>query len=377
MRHVGHAQAAFRSDRSRRPACATIPGVDSISVRLDHSGATALLGALELDAISDTELDDLLGVPAVRATVANTTKYLPDHTEEAFRTALRTWIDTREEPWGHFALAFAAEHAAEVRELVGGLNAEQGLISEIQAPLDRYLPATGPLDVMVHSVVGGVSDGFVLDGQADPAFFMALDRAQGDVQGVKLNMTHELYHVIQQAARAGVPGLTEVTVEPGAASPVMRLLSTVLDEGTATWVARSMLNGDGPYLSMWRSAYEKNADPATVRANFAQFDRLLAALIDREMSWDDAYGAGFSGIGPPLYFVGFEMSRAIEEARGPEQIGTYFADRPTSFFRDFVALAPGALAPSTEQLLAATDGPLWKASVERERQRPGPAGSIR
>lgn len=329
--------------------------MDAISLRLDHTGAEALLGALELDAISATELDDLLGVPGVRATVANTTKYLPDHTEAAFRTALRTWIDTRQEPWGHFALGFAAEHAAEVRDLIMGLKAEHGLISAIQAPLERYLPATGPLDVTVHSVVGGVSDGFVLDRQTAPAFFMALDRAQGDAHGVKLNMTHELYHVLQQAARARVPGLTQVTVEPGTASPVMRLLTTVLDEGTATWVARSMLDGDGPYLTMWRSAYEKNADPETVRANFAQFDRLLAALMDGTMSWDDAYGAGFSGIGPPLYFVGFEMSRAIEEARGPEQIGTYFADRPTTFFKDFVALMPGVLAPRTGQLLAATN----------------------
>ena len=342
----------------RRPILCHHARVDAISLRIDHSGAQVLLAALEADSISDTELNDLLEVQGVRATVANTTKYLPDHKEDAFHTALRTWIETRREPWGHFSLEFAAEHSAEVRELIEELRAESGLINEVQRPLERYLPATGPLAVTVHSVVCGVSDGFVLDGQAAPAFYMALDRAQGDAQGVKLNMTHELYHTAQQASRARVPGLTDVTGEPLTASPAERLLTTVLDEGTATWVARSMLDGDGPYVAMWRSAYEKNAGSETVNANYARFDQLLAALMDGTMNWDDAYGAGFSGIGPPLYFVGFEMSRAIEEARGPRQIGTYFTSRPTAFFRDFVALVPGVLAPRTEQVLAATDGPL-------------------
>ena len=325
--------------------------VDAFRLCLDHSGAEALLAALELDSISDPELDDLLAVPGVWATVANTTKYLPDHTEAAFRTALRTWVETRQEPWGHFGFALAAEHAAEVRELIAELEAQQGLIRYVLATLDPYLPSTGPLEVTVYSVVCGVSDGFVLDGHADPALFMALDRARGDVQGVKLNMTHELYHTAQQAARARVPGLTAVTVEPGSASPVVRLLTTVLDEGTATWVARSMLDGDGPYLAMWRSAYERNARSESVHANFARFHLLLAALADGTMSWDDAYGAGFSGIGPPMYFVGYEMSRAIEEAQGPEQIGTYFTGHPSAFFSDFAALSP-----ERRQMLQLFDG---------------------
>ena len=333
--------------------------MDAISLRIDHSGAEALLAALELDSISETELDELLLLPGVRAIVANSTKYLPDHTEEAFRAALRTWIDTRQEPWGHFALEFAAVQAAEIRQLIEVMKADAGLLGEVAAPLERYLPATGALEVTVHSVVGGVSHGFVLDDQAAPAFFMALDRAQGDAQGVKLNMTHELYHSAQQAARSRVPELREVPAEPGTASSAVRLLTTVLDEGTATWVARSLLDGVGPYLAMWRSAYEKNSDPERVRANYAQFDQLLAALMDDTMSWDVAYSAGFSDIGPPMYFVGFEMSRAIEEARGPQQIGTYFSGPSAAFFRDFVALVPGALAPRTEELLAATDGPLW------------------
>jgi len=329
--------------------------MDAFNLHLDYSGAEALLMALERDSISDIELDALLWVPGVRATVANTSKYLPDHTEDAFRTVLRTWVETRQEPWGQFSLRFAAQHASEARKLIEELKAEPGLISEVQAPLLRYLPATGPLEVTVHSVVCGVSDGFVLDDQADPAFFMALDRAQGDAQGIKLNMTHELYHTAQQAARDRARRLTEVMVQPSTASPAVRLLTTVLDEGTATWVARSMLDGDGTYLEMWRSAYDKNAGAEAVRANYVLFDELLAGLVDGALSWDDAYGAGFCGIGPPLYFVGFEMSRAIEEALGPQQIGTYFAGHPKEFFTDFVALVPGVLAPRTEQIVAAKE----------------------
>jgi len=49
--------------------------MDAINLQLDFSGAEALLRALELDSISDTEMDELLRVPGVRATVANTHKY--------------------------------------------------------------------------------------------------------------------------------------------------------------------------------------------------------------------------------------------------------------------------------------------------------------
>ena len=51
------------------------PVMDAINLQLDFSGAEALLRALELDSISDTEMDELLRVPGVRATVANTHKY--------------------------------------------------------------------------------------------------------------------------------------------------------------------------------------------------------------------------------------------------------------------------------------------------------------
>lgn len=326
--------------------------MNEITLRLTCDGAETLLRALELDSITVQDLDRLLSVPGVRATVANTTKYLPDHTESAFRAAVGEYVETGLEPWGHFCLAFAAEHAAEARALIATLQADPQLLTQVQEPLNRYLPACGPLDVAVHGVVGGVSDGFVLDGHPEPAFFMALDRAQGDAQGVRLNMTHELYHTAQEAARSRVPGLTARILDPGAASPAVRLLTTVLDEGTATWVARSMLEGDGPYLAMWRSAYEKNAPAEKVAANFALFEQLLAGLAHGTMSWDDAYKTGFSGLGPPLYFVGFEMARAIEATHGPQRIGTYFARHPTAFFEDFVALAPGTFSPTTEELLA-------------------------
>ena len=52
-----------------------------------------------------------------------------------------------------------------------------------------------------------------------------------------------------------------------------------------------------------------------------------------------------------MYFVGYEMSRAIEEARGPEQIGTYFTGHPSVFFSDFAVLSP-----ERRQMLQLFDG---------------------
>jgi len=328
-------------------SAARAQAANPLSLRMDYAAAEALLTAVKCRAITDAEIDALLSLRGTRAMVANTTKYIPEDTSEVFRTALKEFVATRKVTHGHFGISGIAEHEADARAAIAALQADVALTAEITAPIKPYQPATGPLVATIYCVAGGVSDGFVLDGDPEPAFFMAIERSQGDVDGVKLNMTHELYHVAQRAARAraATPAMRGFNQSSGTL-PV-RLLTTVLEEGTAVYVSEPMLaHGSGPYISEWRSASARNRPAPVIVANFALFDQLFANLVTGSMKWEAAYEKGFSNKAPPLYFVGYEMAKAIDRAYGHARIGAYFQEHPATFFKDYVALSrekPGAV----------------------------------
>jgi hypothetical protein len=327
-----------------------------ITLRIDHSAAEALLTALERTEITDAEIDRLLALRGVRAMVDNTTKYLPTDTREVFRDAVKEFVTTRKSTIGHFGLESVVENAAAVRTVIAGLDGDPKLAPEVTGPVNRHRPESGPLEVTAYCVVGGVSHGFVPDGDPEPAFFMAIDRSMGDLDGVKLNMTHEVYHVAQRAARAQVPGLDARMFDPATAPEPVRLLTTVLEEGTATYVAEATpTRGSGPYIEMWRSGYAKNAGTEKITSNFELFDRLLAELRGDAITWDEAYVLGFADIGPPLYFVGYEMAKALVRRHGPAHLGTYFQRHSAAFFRDYVALHRESPGEAPARFSADTD----------------------
>ncbi|MBV8799116.1 MAG: hypothetical protein JO208_04820 [Alphaproteobacteria bacterium] len=312
---------------------------NTLSIRMDYAGAEALLAAVQRRDITDTGIDRLLSIRGVRAMVANTTKYLPKDTAEVFRAALKEFITTGKVTHGHFGLSGIAAHEADARAAIAALRSDVTLATEITAPIKPYQPATGPLIATIYCVAGGASDGFVLDGDPEPAFFMAIDRSKGDVNGAKLNMTHELYHVAQRAARGRAPNPALRGFNQSSGTPPVRLLTTVLEEGTAVYVAEPMLaHGSGPYISEWRAGYAKNKPASSIAANFALFDHLLANLTAGSMKWETAYEKGFSNRAPPLYFVGYEMTKALDRAYGHARIGAYFQEHPATFFKDYIAL---------------------------------------
>ncbi len=347
-------------------ACATqSPGAAAasspIAVRMNYEGAEALMAALERPSITDAEIDRLLAIRGVQAMVDNTTKYIPASTREAFRAAMKELVATRTTAH-RFGLVSALSRLDDARKAIAGLRAEgPGLLDEVTAPLNRYRPETGPLEVTVYSVIGGASDGFVLDDDPEPAFFMALDRSQGDVAGVKLNMTPELYHVAQRAARARVPGLGARVFDAATAPPPVRMLSIVLEEGTANYVADpTRVAASGPYFDSWRDRFVQNAAPERVAQNFALFDKLHAQLSSGAMTWDQMYAEGFSGEGP-LYFVGYQMAKALDAAAGPQSIAGAFSRHPAAFFQDYVALA--RRTPALPRFSASTEA--WLLSLPR------------
>ena len=323
------------------------------SLEMNFEGAEALLAVLERRTVTDADVDRLLAIRGVHAMVDNTTKYIPTDTRETFRAAVKEFVTTRKSKIGNFRLDESARKSAEIRTLITKLKADTNLVAEVTRPIARYTPPLPQFTTTMYGTTGGVSDGFVLDDGTPPAFYMALNRAEGEVQGVKLQMTHELYHVVQRMARAGVPGLDAAVFDAKTAPPQLRLLTVVLEEGTATYVTEPMLGEEGsffrrsgPYIRMWRASYKKNAPPKKIAANFAEFDRLLAGLRAGSMSWKQVSDVVFTGLGPGPYFVGYEMAKAIDRHHGPARIASLLQQHPAAFFRAYIDLYrknPGAV----------------------------------
>jgi hypothetical protein len=331
------------------------------SLRMNDEGAEALLAVLEQRTVTDAEIDKLLAIHGVRAMVDNTTKFIPDDTRDTFRAALKEFVTTRKSTIGHYRLDESYEQAAEIRALIDELKGDTNLLAEVTAPISRYMPPLPHFTATVYEVAGGVSDGFVPEDETQPAFYMAMNRAEGDAQGVKLNMTHELYHVVQRMARARVPGLDAQVFNPDTAPAPVRLLTVILDEGTATYVAEpalaktSFFRRFGPYVRMWRASYKKNAPREKIAANFAEVDRLLSGLRTGTMTWKQASDVVFTGYGPGPYFVGYEMAKAIDRRHGPERIASLLQQHPAAFFRTYIdvyrenpAAAPARFSRETE-----------------------------
>jgi len=305
------------------------------SLQMNYEGAEALIAVLEQRTVTDADINKLLAIHGVQAMVDNTTKYFPGDTRAVFRAAVKGFVTTRKSTIGHFSLDESYERSSEIHALIAGLKADPNLAGEIAEPLSRYMPPLGRFTVTVYGVSGGVSDGFVRDVETEPAFYIALNRADGDAHCVKLNITHELYHVIQKLARAKA-------FNPATAPEPVRLLSVIFDEGTATYVAEPMLGKpsffrrSGPYTRMWRRSYEKNASPEKIAANFAEVDRLLSGLRSGSMTWKQASDVVFTGYGPGPYFVGYEMAKAIDRNQGPARIASLLQQHPAAFFRAYI-----------------------------------------
>ncbi|HEV7571957.1 MAG TPA: DUF5700 domain-containing putative Zn-dependent protease [Thermoanaerobaculia bacterium] len=314
------------------------------SLKMNYDGAEALLAVLKQRTVTDADIDKLLAIRGVQAMVDNTTKYVPSDTRDTFRAAVKEFVTTRKSTIRHFGLGESSEKAAGIRALIAELKANANLVAEVTEPIIRYMPPLPRVTATVYGVTGGASDGFVLDGEAQPAFYMALNRAEGDVAGVKLNMTHELYHVVQRMARARVPGLNAKVFNPETAPAEARLLTVILEEGTATYVTEPVLpkssffRRSGPYIKMWRASYEKNASPEKIGANFAEVDRILSGLRHGSMTWKQASDVVFIGSGPGPYFVGYEMAKAIDRRHGPARIASLLQQHPAAFFRAYIDL---------------------------------------
>lgn len=316
-----------------------------VKVSFDYSAAETLLRALASDSLTEQQVSAVASNHGVAATIRKMQVFFPqgnpqgyDASEEGFKQALRHAVTEHSGSPGAFKLSNARAHRAQIEALLEQIHSRESVIeTRMSKVLGRYAPAGAPPRVIVNFVVGGSSDGFVIDDDPLPELFVAVDKAQGDTDGLEYNIDHELYHVLQKASGMRSSAYAQFVRQFEDEPPLKKLMATTLWEGTATFAVdpRAFL-GKGPYISMWRGRYADNESAQRRREDFALFDELATDLASGATTWRAAYTKGFSD--EQIYHVGREMTRALVAARGPRYMDELFTRPPVQFFQDYIAL---------------------------------------
>ncbi|HLZ96801.1 MAG TPA: DUF5700 domain-containing putative Zn-dependent protease, partial [Steroidobacteraceae bacterium] len=316
-----------------------------IEVAFDYSAAEVLLHALESGSSAEAQMPAVLQNQGVAATIKKMQVLFPpgnvqgyDASETGFKQAFRDAVTNHAGSPGVFKLTQVLAQRVQIDELLQQLHhREAGIKRRMSVVLGRYAPVGTPPRVTVNFVVGGSSDGFVIDD--DPVFelFVAINKAEGDEVGLEYNIDHELYHVLQKASGLRSSDYIRFVHSFKDQPPLEKLIATILWEGSATFAVDARdFSGSGPYISMWRGRYAANETVQRRRANFALFDELATELAAGEINWQEAYTRGFSN--EQLYHVGREMTRALVAAHSARYLDELFTRPPAEFFRDYIAL---------------------------------------
>ena len=335
------APACSFATRDVRPPQAISPDTSAFTLALDFAGAETLISALERDSLSDANIDSLLRVPGLCAMVDNVTRYYPGFGEPEFRKEIRQFARKKKggKYDGYFRLGNVWNRRQRIRALTTAIRAEERrVVAETRFALELYRPDTGRLGITAYFVAGGVSDGFIFE--SDPTSFYAnLVNAEDDVNGIVSNLAHESYHAMQVVAqeRAGINPRWDANDKRPL---VERLFMTTLSEGTANYVVDpTRSTATGPNMDSSRQRYRRHAQPKRIAENFARFDDVLKRLREGRVTWENAYQEGFSSVNDAsFYFVGYEMTKAIERHCGRDCIGRLFQQQPVEFFRRYIAL---------------------------------------
>jgi hypothetical protein len=162
---------------------------------------------------------------AAREMVGNTIQYLPEKPPGGDRESLRVLSRGGSLTSDPFWLGEAVADAAAIQSLLDTIRRDEAAIAgRIAWKLAPHCQGECPGTTTIYLVVGGGSDGFVVDGDGAPHFFVAIDKSGGDLAGLKQDFTHESVHLPQR---------TSIEKQP----PVERFLTTSYEEGVGNYLA--------------------------------------------------------------------------------------------------------------------------------------------
>lgn len=327
-----------------------------LRLKFDTAAVEGFLRAANREPLSDVQVQEIAFGRGSQQMVRNTIKYVPGTPADGNLKSLRELAHTGAIKTDDFGLGDAIAGVDTVKRLLTAIKRDERAMSD--RIIQRMLPfwrGQASLEITVYLVVGGASDGFLVDGESAPEFYIAIDKASGDIAGLEQNVAHETVHVLQrQLGLRHCPQLTSIEQQ----APVTRFHTTIYEQGVANYLADPRhIHGEGDYIATWRGRYQRNDTPARMRENAWLYASLLDGLRQGALTWDTAYQIGFYGnLDSRMYFVGRELARR-HEAVGRSPLSADFVCRPEEFFCSRSCPFVG-LDPSFPSRLGCAHGPV-------------------
>ena len=299
--------------------------MSSSSFEIDMSAANAILTAFEKGHISPQELEEILQLDAIKASIKQTSRFNKEASVETYKQTLLKILAGEELKQDPFQFNRVRENLVAIKSMYQEIQQNpQELMSEVERHMSNYLPKGLKFNVVVHMLVGGGSDGF----SRDEHFYVALQYFEGDYAGLKVIMAHELYHVAQE----------QFFMPAEDSSPVQAILSQTLREGSASLVGDPLKVSGGEYVKWFQEKFRRNL--SRIEQNYLLLELILYRLSNEpESNFEQYYSLGFSGSwDSPLYFVGYNMAKTILQYKGAQKLVELYSRTPAAFFKEYITL---------------------------------------
>src|SRR5690348_684334 len=163
-----HAALTIPAIAAAVAAPAATGGGGHLNLTLDLTPAADLLALFRRHSAAPDEIARVLARPEVRALIAQTARFDPGATAEAFGSSLQRAVQVQARTDGPDPFAFrrVRGHTADIEHLYDLLNSRAAALQrDIAERLQPDLPAGLDLNVRAVFVLGGTSDGWAQPGQ--------------------------------------------------------------------------------------------------------------------------------------------------------------------------------------------------------------------
>ncbi len=339
-----------------------------LNLKIDGSNAIQTFQYLSSEKKSNVEVEDILKLPGTTGMLNHDGQFDKQLNRDNF---LKEITDTT-------ALTNAFRFK-QIRKELTGIQETISLMTDSIASItnrieSNLIPFSNQLHtkpINVYFVLGGNSDGYTTD---DSSFFLELQYFGDDIEGIINIVTHEVYHIIQQRS---FEQINKISSRLSAADKATFLIAqNIYLEGSATYVANPLtIPNPKKYARFQQEKFERNLDK--IKESFYLFDALLTKASSKNADRDLLYNIGYGGEwDSPLYFVGFEICRAIENKYGKYYIKKYLTESPIRMLLDYISLykkdsgIKHRFSPETEIIIFNLQKTLTKMGISRKGAKP-------
>ncbi|MCO1336486.1 hypothetical protein MO867_19320 [Microbulbifer sp. OS29] len=298
---------------------------EAVNMTVDFESAHMLVDILSKDKISDQQLEKLMGLQGIQATIHQTSRFDNGATAEVFKSTLVDVIEGRPNTYDPFRFHKLKDDLLGLKKIITTIeNNPQHYINDVRQGISSYSPNNLSIETNIFIVVGGTSDGWAKDGN----FYIALQYFKGDYKGLLILSIHELYHVAQ-------PYFYGKSQKPD--SSCEKILNQTRMEGIASIVGSPFNVTEGKEYIVWfQQKYKTNLQ--RISDNFVLLEMMLyRACNDPDVEFDRIYPLGFSGRwNSPLYYVGYYIGNTIEEIKGRDFLISTLKKSPSAMFKAYI-----------------------------------------